>query len=74
MASWYHINVRIDESDLENPYRLYNHDWPAGGRLIKTSEFPFQQEEWTTYPTQGEADEAAWKLQRYLDKVKIPKN
>lgn len=68
MASIYQINA---QPDLEaGGYRLYNHTFPAGGRLIKHAGFPFTGEDWTRYPDKAEAEEAAKKLQHYLDHPK----
>lgn len=72
--SIYAINVRFDLDTDE--YRLFNHDWPVGDRLIKhdADMFPLDRSrDWTRYQDEEQAEEAAVKLQRYLDKKPEPK-
>lgn len=65
MSSLYFINVR-PENGL---FRLYNHDFPAGDRLIKHDGFPLlTRVDWTRYTKEPDAQLAARKLQAYLDK------
>jgi hypothetical protein len=40
---------------------------PAEPRLVKSDPFPFSHPQWWLWPTKKEADEAAKKLQKYLD-------
>lgn len=72
MSKLHHIHAK---PDFEG-FRLYNFSAPCGARLVKGEGFPLLdsgfprepwEEDWTRYGSLQEAEEAAKKLQEYLD-------